>query len=63
MPSPKNPPSRSSTPRHCALLRTPTESRSIDLHDCFLAALATERETRVLSVDDDFRRLGVRETP
>ena len=38
-------------------------SRSIDLHDCFLAAVASERSTRVLSFDDDFRKLGVRETP
>jgi len=51
---------------HASALRTAADThrnRSIDLHDCFLAALATERGTQVLSFDDDFRRLGVRETP
>lgn len=51
---------------HACALRTAAETyrtRSIDLHDCFLAALAVERSTRVLSFDDDFRKLRVRETP
>lgn len=32
--------------------------RSIDLHDCLLSAIADQRGTRVLSFDDDLRRLG-----
>jgi predicted nucleic-acid-binding protein len=51
---------------HASALRTAADTyraRSIDLHDCFLAAMAAERAIRVLSFDDDFRRLGVRETP
>ncbi len=49
---------------HASALRSAAEtyrSRSIDLHDCFLAALAAERSTRVLSFDDNSRRLGIRE--
>ena len=39
------------------------EARSIDLHDCFLSAIADERGTRVLSFDADLRRLGSGERP
>jgi predicted nucleic-acid-binding protein len=38
-------------------------TRSIDLHDCFLGSVATQRHTRVLSFDDDLRKLGVSEKP
>lgn len=38
-------------------------SKSIDLHDCLLAAVATQRGTRVLSFDADLRKLGVSEKP
>ena len=38
-------------------------TRSIDLHDCFLAAIANQRGTRVLSFDADLRKLGVSEKP
>lgn len=38
-------------------------NRSIDLHDCYLDALARERETRVLSFDRDLARLGTGERP
>ena len=38
-------------------------SRSIDLHDCLLSAIAAQRGTRVLSFDDDLRRLGTAERP
>jgi len=37
--------------------------RSIDLHDCLLSAVANERQTRVLSFDDDLRKLGNSEHP
>jgi len=37
--------------------------RSIDLHDCFLGAVADRRGTRVLSFDADLRKLGVSEKP
>jgi predicted nucleic-acid-binding protein len=37
--------------------------RSIDLHDCLLSAVATERGLKVLSFDDDLRRLGTSERP
>lgn len=37
--------------------------RSIDLHDCLLSAIALLRRTRVLSFDDDLRRLGGSERP
>ncbi len=33
-------------------------ARAIDLHDCFLDAIARERATRVLSFDADLARLG-----
>ena len=36
-------------------------TRSIDLHDCFLGAVAGQRGTRVLSCDDDLRKLGIGE--
>jgi predicted nucleic-acid-binding protein len=51
---------------HCEALRQAAASyraRSFDLHDCFLSALANERHTRVLSFDDDLRRLGNSERP
>lgn len=38
-------------------------TRSMDLHDCFLSALANERDIKVLSFDDDLRKLGNRELP
>jgi predicted nucleic-acid-binding protein len=38
-------------------------SRLIDLHDCLLAAVATQRGTRVLSFDADLCKLGIGETP
>ena len=38
-------------------------TRSIDLHDCYLASVATQRGTRVLSFDEDLRKLGVGEEP
>lgn len=37
--------------------------RAIDLHDCFLDALARGRGTRVLSFDRDLARLGTGERP
>jgi len=42
---------------------TTYRDRAVDLHDCFLHAIAAERETRVLSFDDDLRRLGSGERP
>lgn len=51
---------------HAAALRTAASThraRAIDLHDCFLSALASATGTRVLSFDDDFRWLGTRERP
>jgi predicted nucleic-acid-binding protein len=38
-------------------------SRSIDLHDCLLAAIAGRDGTRVLSFDAVLRKLGVAEQP
>lgn len=38
-------------------------ARRVDLHDCFLAAIASRRATRVLSFDGDLRKLGVGEAP
>jgi predicted nucleic-acid-binding protein len=38
-------------------------SRSIDLHDCLLAAVANQRATRVLSFDADLRKLRISEEP
>jgi predicted nucleic-acid-binding protein len=38
-------------------------SRSIDLHDCLLAAVAAQRGTRVLSFDAELRKLGIGEKP
>ncbi len=35
----------------------------IDLHDCFLDAIARERGTLVLSFDADLKRLGTGERP
>ena len=37
--------------------------RAIDLHDCFLDALARQRDTKVLSFDRDLARLGTGEHP
>ncbi len=37
--------------------------KSIDLRDCYLDALARERDTRVLTFDRDLRRLGTGERP
>jgi predicted nucleic-acid-binding protein len=51
---------------HAAALRVAAASyraKAIDLHDCLLSALATKRSTKVLSFDDDLRRLGPSETP
>jgi len=51
---------------HADALRAASASyraRSIDLHDCLLSALAGERSTKVLSFDDDLRRLGNSEQP
>lgn len=36
---------------------------NIDLHDCYLDAIARERGTRVLSFDRDLQRLGTGERP
>lgn len=38
-------------------------ARPIDLHDCFLSAVGQERGLRVLSFDEDLRRLGNSERP
>ncbi len=38
-------------------------ARNIDLHDCYLDAVARERGTRVLSFDRDLARLGTGERP
>ena len=38
-------------------------SRSIDLHDCLLSAIAAEQNDRVLSFDKDLRKLGNAEQP
>jgi predicted nucleic-acid-binding protein len=51
---------------HAAALRsalTSYRARSIDLHDCLLDAVAAERATRVLSFDQDLRKLGNSEHP
>lgn len=51
---------------HAQALRNAAEryrARSIDLHDCFLSLIAEQRNTRVLSFDDDLRRLGTGERP
>jgi predicted nucleic-acid-binding protein len=51
---------------HAAALRVAAVSyrtRSIDLHDCLLSALAQERHTKVLSFDNDLRRLGNHQRP
>jgi predicted nucleic-acid-binding protein len=37
--------------------------RSVDLHDCLLSAIAAERDTAVLSFDEDLRRMGHHEFP
>lgn len=37
--------------------------RKIDLHDCYLDALANQLGTRVLSFDGDLRKLGSGERP
>jgi predicted nucleic-acid-binding protein len=54
------------TVEHGEALRAATETyrdRKIDLHDCFLDAIARERGTRVLSFDADLARLGSGERP
>ena len=38
-------------------------ARAIDLHDCFISAIAKQRGDHVLSFDDDLRRLGNIERP
>lgn len=38
-------------------------ARTIDLHDCYLDAIARERGVRVLSFDRDLARLGTGERP
>ena len=51
---------------HAAALRSATTSyraRSVDLHDCLLSAIANERHMRVLSFDEDLRKLGSSERP
>ena len=51
---------------HASALRAAAASykmRSVDLHDCLLSAIATDRGTTVLSFDDDLRRLGTGEQP
>lgn len=51
---------------HEAALRAAVASyraRTLDLHDCLISALANERSTKVLSFDDDLRRLGTGERP
>jgi predicted nucleic-acid-binding protein len=51
---------------HGEALRNATASyraRSVDLHDCLLSAVADQRQTRVLSFDEDLRRLGNSERP
>lgn len=51
---------------HGAALRSAAQiyrDRAIDLHDCLLAATADAGNTKVLTFDDDFRRLGVSERP
>lgn len=42
---------------------TTYRNRGIDLHDCYLDAIARERRTRVLSFDSDLTRLGSGEQP
>lgn len=39
------------------------QDRAVDLHDCYLDAIARERGTRVLSFDADLARLGTGERP
>lgn len=54
------------TVEHDAALRvaaTTYRDRSIDLHDCYLDALARDRATHVLSFDRDLARLGTGERP
>lgn len=46
--------------RHAA---TSYRAKSFDLHDCLVSAIADERHTRVLSFDQDLRRLGNSERP
>jgi predicted nucleic-acid-binding protein len=51
---------------HSTALRaaaTSYRAQSVDLHDCFLSAIAHERHTRVLSFGQDLRRLGNSEEP
>jgi predicted nucleic-acid-binding protein len=51
---------------HDVALRDATalyRSRSIDLHDCMLGAIAGKRRDRVLSFDQDLRKLGNGERP
>jgi predicted nucleic-acid-binding protein len=51
---------------HGDALRTAASTyreRSIDVHDCFLDALARKRDTKVLSFDRDLTRLGTGEHP
>jgi predicted nucleic-acid-binding protein len=51
---------------HADALRTAVaeyRARSVDLHDCLLSAIAAERDTAVLSFDEDLRRMGHHEFP
>jgi predicted nucleic-acid-binding protein len=51
---------------HHQALRAATavyRSRSIDLHDCLLSAIAAQRNDRVLSFAKDLRKLGNAEQP
>lgn len=51
---------------HAAALRVAAATyrdRAIDLHDCYLDAVARERGVRVLSFDKDLERLGSGERP
>lgn len=54
------------TVEHGAALRAAAATyrdRSIDLHDCYLDAVARERDTGVLSFDGDLAKLGSGERP
>lgn len=44
--------------RALSVAATTYSNRGIDLHDCYLDAIARERRTRALSFDSDLARLG-----
>ncbi len=51
---------------HGSALRAAADTyreRTIDLHDCYLDAVARERDTGVLSFDGDLAKLGTGEHP